>query len=203
MRDRLEERVLHVVQRDEPGLRGPLPFQRFDQRLRAHLEKASEGVPGTMYVTLMPTLQCNLACSYCFQKEHPAFTKMSSPTEDATLEWLLRRVDERGLQRLEERVELCALAGKDVLACAMTGSGKTAAFVLPILHRLMGKKRGVTRALIITPTRELAAQVARGEVKFVVVFIAWALALYVVTMPIWYDAVAAPQTKSGGNGLAP
>ena len=52
-----------------------------------------------------------------------------------------------------------AIEGRDVLACAMTGSGKTAAFVLPILHRLMGKKRGVTRALILTPTRELAAQI--------------------------------------------
>jgi ATP-dependent RNA helicase RhlE len=52
-----------------------------------------------------------------------------------------------------------ALAGRDVLACAMTGSGKTAAFVLPILHRLLGKSRGVTRALILTPTRELAAQI--------------------------------------------
>ena len=52
-----------------------------------------------------------------------------------------------------------AMEGRDVLACAMTGSGKTAAFVLPILHRLMGKKRGVTRALIVTPTRELAAQI--------------------------------------------
>src|SRR4051812_45933656 len=52
-----------------------------DEHVRAHLEKASEGVPGTMYVTLMPTLQCNLACSYCFQKEHPAFTKMSPSTE--------------------------------------------------------------------------------------------------------------------------
>jgi ATP-dependent RNA helicase RhlE len=41
----------------------------------------------------------------------------------------------------------------------MTGSGKTAAFLLPIFHRLMGKKRGVTRALILTPTRELAAQI--------------------------------------------
>ena len=41
----------------------------------------------------------------------------------------------------------------------MTGSGKTAAFLLPILHRLIGKKRGVTRALILTPTRELAAQI--------------------------------------------
>jgi ATP-dependent RNA helicase RhlE len=41
----------------------------------------------------------------------------------------------------------------------MTGSGKTAAFVLPILHRMMGKPRGVTRGLVLTPTRELAAQI--------------------------------------------
>ena len=52
-----------------------------------------------------------------------------------------------------------ALAGRDVLAAAMTGSGKTAAFVLPILQRLLAKPRGVTRALVVTPTRELAAQV--------------------------------------------
>ncbi len=52
-----------------------------------------------------------------------------------------------------------ALAGRDVLACAMTGSGKTAAFLLPILHRLIDKPRGTTRALVITPTRELAAQI--------------------------------------------
>jgi ATP-dependent RNA helicase RhlE len=52
-----------------------------------------------------------------------------------------------------------AMAGRDVLACAMTGSGKTAAFVLPILHKLLAKPRGTTRALIVTPTRELAAQV--------------------------------------------
>src|ERR671910_1175066 len=52
-----------------------------------------------------------------------------------------------------------ALAGRDVLACAMTGSGKTAAFLLPILNRLIDRPRGVTRALVLTPTRELAAQV--------------------------------------------
>lgn len=51
------------------------------------------------------------------------------------------------------------LQGRDVLACAMTGSGKTAAFVLPILQRLLGKKRGTTRALVLAPTRELAAQI--------------------------------------------
>jgi ATP-dependent RNA helicase RhlE len=41
----------------------------------------------------------------------------------------------------------------------MTGSGKTAAFVLPILHQLIDRPRGKTRALVITPTRELAAQI--------------------------------------------
>ncbi|MGI9039630.1 MAG: DEAD/DEAH box helicase [Gemmatimonadales bacterium] len=52
-----------------------------------------------------------------------------------------------------------ALAGRDVLACAMTGSGKTAAFLLPILHLLIERPRGTTRALVLTPTRELAAQI--------------------------------------------
>jgi ATP-dependent RNA helicase RhlE len=52
------------------------------------------------------------------------------------------------------------LAGRDLLACAVTGSGKTAAFLLPILHQLMDRPRGSTRALIIAPTRELAAQIS-------------------------------------------
>ncbi len=55
-----------------------------------------------------------------------------------------------------------ALEGRDVLACAMTGSGKTAAFVLPILHKLIDQPRGTTRALVITPTRELAAQIVEA-----------------------------------------
>jgi len=52
-----------------------------------------------------------------------------------------------------------ALEGRDLLACAMTGSGKTYAFLLPILHHLMARPRGKTRALVLTPTRELAAQI--------------------------------------------
>lgn len=52
-----------------------------------------------------------------------------------------------------------AMAGRDVLASAMTGSGKTAAFLLPVLHRLLERPRGATRALVLTPTRELAAQI--------------------------------------------
>ena len=51
------------------------------------------------------------------------------------------------------------LAGKDVIGCAQTGTGKTAAFVLPILHKLLQGKSGKhVRALIIAPTRELALQ---------------------------------------------
>jgi ATP-dependent RNA helicase RhlE len=51
------------------------------------------------------------------------------------------------------------LAGRDLLACAATGSGKTAAFLLPIVHHLLAKPRGRTRALVLAPTRELAAQI--------------------------------------------
>ena len=50
------------------------------------------------------------------------------------------------------------LQGHDVLGLAQTGTGKTAAFVLPILQRLMAEPRGCLRALILTPTRELAEQ---------------------------------------------
>jgi ATP-dependent RNA helicase RhlE len=52
-----------------------------------------------------------------------------------------------------------ALEGRDLIATAMTGSGKTAAFLLPILHRMIPQPRRRTRALILVPTRELAAQV--------------------------------------------
>jgi len=52
------------------------------------------------------------------------------------------------------------LAGRDVLAGAQTGTGKTAAFVLPILHNLGAPAGTAPRALVLTPTRELAAQVA-------------------------------------------
>ena len=52
-----------------------------------------------------------------------------------------------------------AMAGHDLIGTAQTGTGKTAAFVLPILHQLLKGARGQTRALIVTPTRELAEQI--------------------------------------------
>ena len=75
---------------------------------------------------------------------------------------LLRGVKELGFTRptpIQSDAIPPGVEGRDVLACAMTGSGKTAAFLLPILQRLIGRPRGKTRALIITPTRELAAQI--------------------------------------------
>jgi len=52
-----------------------------------------------------------------------------------------------------------AMNGRDIIGLAQTGTGKTAAFALPILHRLMQGKRGHVRSLIIAPTRELAEQI--------------------------------------------
>ena len=75
---------------------------------------------------------------------------------------LLRGITELGFTQptdIQRDSIPAAILGRDVMACSMTGSGKTAAFGLPILQRLIGKNRRVTRALILTPTRELAAQI--------------------------------------------
>src|SRR5262245_36323445 len=77
---------------------------------------------------------------------------------------LLRGIRELGFTRptpIQEQAIRPALAGRDLLACSATGSGKTAAFGLPILQRLMTKPRRTTRALVLTPTRELSAQIER------------------------------------------
>jgi len=78
---------------------------------------------------------------------------------------LLRAVDEKGYQEvtpIQQQAIPLILEGRDVLAGAQTGTGKTAGFTLPLLHRLQHseKNRRSIRALILTPTRELAAQVA-------------------------------------------
>ena len=74
---------------------------------------------------------------------------------------LLRGIHDLGFTRptpIQQDAIPPAMIGRDLLACAMTGSGKTAAFGLPVLHHLIDRPRGTTRALILTPTRELAAQ---------------------------------------------
>jgi ATP-dependent RNA helicase RhlE len=78
---------------------------------------------------------------------------------------LLRAVDEKGYSvptPIQAKAIPAVLAGGDVLAGAQTGTGKTAAFVLPILQKLGQAGGRAPRALVLTPTRELAAQVAES-----------------------------------------
>src|SRR5690606_5238806 len=51
------------------------------------------------------------------------------------------------------------MEGEDVIACAQTGTGKTAAFLLPILHQIQKNPNNKIKALVIAPTRELAMQI--------------------------------------------
>ncbi|MFZ5885429.1 MAG: DEAD/DEAH box helicase [Chloroflexota bacterium] len=60
---------------------------------------------------------------------------------------------------IQEAAIPAALRGRDIIGTAQTGTGKTAAFVLPILNKLLEGPRGTPRALIVTPTRELAEQI--------------------------------------------
>ena len=76
---------------------------------------------------------------------------------------LLRAVNKLGFSDptpIQSRAIPVALAGKDICGCAATGSGKTAAFLLPILERLLfkSKEHACIRVLILSPTRELAIQ---------------------------------------------
>jgi ATP-dependent RNA helicase RhlE len=75
---------------------------------------------------------------------------------------LLQAVRDAGFlapRPIQEEALPPALAGRDVLGLAQTGTGKTAAFALPILQRLLAARRRGPRALVVVPTRELATQV--------------------------------------------
>ena len=82
--------------------------------------------------------------------------------------WLRRNILESGYHELT-RVQMQAvpllLGGREVLACAPTGSGKTAAFLVPMLARLGGPRRQGLRAVCIAPTQELARQTHRELLK--------------------------------------
>ena len=75
---------------------------------------------------------------------------------------LLKAIKELGFVRptpIQAEAIPPGLDGRDVIACAQTGSGKTAAFLLPIINRLIDRPRRTTKALVLAPTRELAAQI--------------------------------------------
>ena len=78
---------------------------------------------------------------------------------------LLRAVADKGYETptpIQVQAIPAVLSGRDVLAGAQTGTGKTAGFVLPLLQKLGAAEGRAPRALVLTPTRELAAQVAES-----------------------------------------
>ncbi len=75
---------------------------------------------------------------------------------------LLESIDYMGFKEttpIQEKAIPVILSGKDLIGCAQTGTGKTAAFLLPILNSISKKRRGLTHSLILVPTRELAIQI--------------------------------------------
>ena len=112
------------------------------------------------------------------QPQHAPVERASAPHDITPIDFselpihatLRHALAERGFERttpIQSAVLPFALRGEDVIGCAQTGTGKTAAFVLPILHRLLASDktdattaaRGYTRVLILAPTRELAVQI--------------------------------------------
>ena len=78
---------------------------------------------------------------------------------DSRLQANIKRAGYNTPTPIQTRAIPAALAGRDIIGTAQTGTGKTAAFVLPLLQRLLNGPRKRVRALIVAPTRELAEQI--------------------------------------------
>ncbi len=77
-------------------------------------------------------------------------------------DWLLEALGYMGFEEatpIQEQAIPAILDRRDLIACAQTGTGKTAAFILPLLHRLAASNTSGIKALVIAPTRELALQI--------------------------------------------
>src|SRR6185437_4850159 len=111
----------------------------------------------------MPIFGCGATMALPGELQHRGFL-MSF--EDLGLKpELVRVVSEKGYAAatpIQTQAIPTVLAGRDLLAGAQTGTGKTAAFMLPILQKLAPATGRLPRALVLTPTRELAAQVAES-----------------------------------------
>ena len=114
--------------------------------------------------------------------------------------WLRHNVLEAGYHELT-RVQMQAvpllIGGREVLACAPTGSGKTAAFLIPMLARLGAPQRRGLRALAIAPTQELARQTHRELLKLAA---GSGLGTCVLTKKLAAAACAHAERGSGGGG---
>ncbi len=95
----------------------------------------------------------------------PVSPTLSSPLTFSSLdlsEAILQDIDRAGFSNptpIQAQAIPPGLEGRDVLGCAQTGTGKTAAFVIPMVERLAGVQVGPPRGLILAPTRELALQI--------------------------------------------
>ena len=95
--------------------------------------------------------------------------RLTTFTDLGLSEPILRALEAQGYKNptpIQAKVVPAMMAERDVLGTSQTGTGKTAAFTLPIIHRLIGKGRPepkTCRALILAPTRELAAQIEENE----------------------------------------
>lgn len=124
-------------------------------------------------VPFVPSPERPVYCADCFRaaKDRPA-SIAPAPTEDPELEFTVFGLDERLLRAVKQLgyrnptpIQVqgipAVMTGDDLIGTAQTGTGKTAVFVLPILHRLLTRPvtERRTRVLIVAPTRELAEQI--------------------------------------------
>ena len=111
---------------------------------------------------------------------------------------LIKAIHELGYTRptpIQAEVIPAALGGEDVIGAAQTGTGKTAAFLLPVLQEiLLSPKPGKTRALVLTPTRELAVQEEENQRRL-------ARHVRVRSIAIYGGVAMQPQTKALRSGV--
>lgn len=96
-------------------------------------------------------------------------------------EQLIKAISYMGFETatpIQEKVIPIILENRDIIACAQTGTGKTGAYVLPILNKLIGKKESHADTLIIVPTRELAIQIEQQIQGFSFFVSAGSIAIY-------------------------
>lgn len=94
---------------------------------------------------------------------------------------VLDAIDAMGFTKatpIQEKTIPETLKGRDVIACAQTGTGKTAAFILPVLHKMVEDQSHGTKTLVIVPTRELAIQIDQQIQGFAYFVSVGSLAIY-------------------------
>jgi uncharacterized protein len=71
-----------------------------DRRLQEYLAEFSNPRQEQLHVSIMPTLACNIACTYCFQRDSPAFPRMGGDVESKTVRWIVERLQTSGARKL-------------------------------------------------------------------------------------------------------